>query len=187
MQFRGSSDAKHVSSWFQPWATLWPTCHMLVPASLLQSVECSTECKNSIFHCTIGCNKYKSSLASGASVPPPWTPASCLGPCCASTWHGLPQKSLVPEALFKSSSGSRGGCGTGFRTLKLGDLLPLPERVVHESSAKLSTARFTFPRSRFSNNRACSPLHPHSSMPADGVVEASKIHLGYALLGTRGD
>ena len=58
-QFRGSSDAKHVSSWFQPWATLWPTCHMLVPASLLQSVECSTECKNSIFHCTIGCNKYK--------------------------------------------------------------------------------------------------------------------------------
>ena len=65
-QFRGSSDAKHVSSWFQPWATLWPTCHMLVPASLLQSVECSTECKNSIFHCTIGCNKYKSSLASGA-------------------------------------------------------------------------------------------------------------------------
>ena len=54
-QFRGSSDAKHVSSWFQPWATLWPTCHMLVPASLLQSVECSTECKNSIFHCTIGC------------------------------------------------------------------------------------------------------------------------------------
>ena len=64
-QFRGSSDAKHVSSWFQPWATLWPTCHMLVPASLLQSVECSTECKNSIFHCTIGCNKYKSSLASG--------------------------------------------------------------------------------------------------------------------------
>ena len=117
-QFRGSSDAKHVSSWFQPWATLWPTCHMLVPASLLQSVECSTECKNSIFHCTIGCNKYKSSLASGA-VAPPWTPASCLGPCCASTWHGLPQKSLVPEALFKSSSGSRGGCGTGFRTLNM--------------------------------------------------------------------
>ena len=129
-QFRGSSDAKHVSSWFQPSATLWPTCHMLVPTSLLQSVECSTECKNSIFHCTIGFNKYKSSLASGASpqtqtppdptrgaVPPPWTPASCLGPCCASTWHGLPQKSLVPEALFKSSSGSRGGCGTGFRTL----------------------------------------------------------------------
>ena len=69
-QFRGSSDAKHLSSWFQPWATLWPTCHMLVPASLLQSVECSTECKNSIFHCTIGCNKYKSSLASGAS--PRW-------------------------------------------------------------------------------------------------------------------
>ena len=65
-QFRGSSYAKHVSSWFQPWATLWPTCHMLVPASLLESVECSTECKNSIFHCTIGCNKYKSSLASGA-------------------------------------------------------------------------------------------------------------------------
>ena len=70
-QFRGSSDAKHVSSWFQPWATLWPTCHMLVPASLLQSVECSTECKNSIFHCTIGCNKYKSSLASGASPQTP--------------------------------------------------------------------------------------------------------------------
>ena len=71
-QFRGSSDAKHLSSWFQPWATLWPTCHMLVPASLLQSVECSTECKNSIFHCTIGCNKYKSSLASpgGRNSPP---------------------------------------------------------------------------------------------------------------------
>ena len=77
-QFRGSSDAKHVSSWFQPWATLWPTCHMLVPASLLQSVECSTECKNSIFHCTIGCNKYKSSLASGASPQTP--PGGCSSP-----------------------------------------------------------------------------------------------------------
>ena len=37
-QFHGSSDAKHVSSWFQPWATLWPTCHMLVPASFLLNV-----------------------------------------------------------------------------------------------------------------------------------------------------
>ena len=38
-QFHGSSDAKHVSSWFQPWATLWPTCHMLVlTASFLLNV-----------------------------------------------------------------------------------------------------------------------------------------------------
>ena len=37
-QFHGSSDVKHVSSWFQPWATLWPTCHMLVPASFLLNV-----------------------------------------------------------------------------------------------------------------------------------------------------
>ena len=28
-----------------------------------------------------------------------------------------PQKNSVPEPSFKSSSGSRGGCGTGFRAL----------------------------------------------------------------------
>ena len=117
---------------------------MLVPASLLQSVECSTECKNSIFHCTIGCNKYKSSLASGA-VPPPWgaVPPPCTRGGCSSpapggvflppappppAWvhaahrHGMvsPRKVWFQRrlALFKSSSGSRGGCGTGFRTLQ---------------------------------------------------------------------
>ena len=122
-QFRGSSDAKHVSSWFQPWATLWPTCHMLVPTSLLQSVECSTECKNSIFHCTIGFNKYKSSLASGAS---PQTPPGGLflppGPPLpawvhAAHRHGMvsPRKVwfqrpcsslvLVPEEVVEPASG----------------------------------------------------------------------------------
>ena len=94
-QFRGSSDAKHVSSWFQPWATLWPTCHMLVPTSLLQSVECSTECKNSIFHCTIGFNKYKSSLASGASPQTP--PGGLFLPCSSLV--------LVPEEVVEPASG----------------------------------------------------------------------------------
>ena len=122
-QFRGSSDAKHVSSWFQPWATLWPTCHMLVPASLLQSVECSTECKNSIFHCTIGCNKYKSSLASGASPqtppgglflppgppPPAWVHAAhrhgMVSP--QKIWFQRPCSSLVlvPEEVVEPASG----------------------------------------------------------------------------------
>ena len=124
-QFRGSSDAKHVSSWFQPWATLWPTCHMLVPASLLQSVECSTECKNSIFHCTIGCNKYKSSLASGASgcsgasgfwlflppgpPPPAWVHAAhrhgMVSP--RKFWFQRPCSSLalVPEEVVEPASG----------------------------------------------------------------------------------
>ena len=122
-QFRGSSDAKHVSSWFQPWATLWPTCHMLVPASLLQSVECSTECKNSIFHCTIGCNKYKSSLASGASPqippgglflppgppPPAWVHAAhrhgMVSP--RKVWFQRPCSSLVlvPEEVVEPASG----------------------------------------------------------------------------------
>ena len=119
-QFRGSSDA---SSWFQPWATLWPTCHMLVPASLLQSVECSTECKNSIFHCTIGCNKYKSSLASGASPqtppgglflspgppPPAWVHAAhrhgMVSP--RKVWFQRPCSSLVlvPEEVVEPASG----------------------------------------------------------------------------------
>ena len=122
-QFRGSSYAKHVSSWFQPWATLWPTCHMLVPASLLQSVECSTECKNSIFHCTIGCNKYKSSLASGASPqtppgglflppgppPPAWVHAAhrhgMVSP--RKVWFQRPCSSLVlvPEEVVEPASG----------------------------------------------------------------------------------
>ena len=122
-QFRGSNDAKHVSSWFQPWATLWPTCHMLVPASLLQSVECSTECKNSIFHCTIGCNKYKSSLASGASPqtppgglflppgppPPAWVHAAhrhgMVSP--RKVWFQRPCSSLVlvPEEVVEPASG----------------------------------------------------------------------------------
>ena len=122
-QFRGSSDAKHVSSWFQPWATLWPTCHMLVPASLLQSVECSTECKNSIFHCTIGCNKNKSSLASGASPqtppgglflppgppPPAWVHAAhghgMVSP--RKVWFKRPCSSLVlvPEEVVEPASG----------------------------------------------------------------------------------
>ena len=122
-QFRGSSYAKHVSSWFQPWATLWPTCHMLVPASLLQSVECSTECKNSIFHCTIGCNKYKSSLASGASPqtppgglflppgppPPAWVHAAhrhgMVFP--RKVWFQRPCSSLVlvPEEVVEPASG----------------------------------------------------------------------------------
>ena len=122
-QFRGSSDAKHVSSWFQPWATLWPTCHMLVPASLLESVECSTECKNSIFHCTIGCNKYKSSLASGASPhtppgglflppgppPPAWVHAAhrhgMVSP--RKVWFQRPCSSLVlvPEEVVEPASG----------------------------------------------------------------------------------
>ena len=125
-QFRGSSDAKHVSSWFQPWATLWPTCHMLVPASLLQSVECSTECKNSIFHCTIGCNKYKSSLASGASPqtppgglflppgppPPAWVHAAhrhgMVSP--RKVWFQRPCSSLVlvPEEVVEPASGRYG-------------------------------------------------------------------------------
>ena len=120
-QFRGSSDAKHVSSWFQPWATLWPTCHMLVPTSLLQSVECSTECKNSIFHCTIGFNKYKSSLASGAS---PQTPPGGLflppGPPPPAWVHAAHRHGMVsPRKVWfqRPCSGSRGGCGTGFRTL----------------------------------------------------------------------
>ena len=118
-----SSDAKHVSSWFQPWATLWPTCHMLVPASLLLSVECSTECKNSIFHCTIGCNKYKSSLASGASPqtppgglflppgppPPAWVHAAhrhgMVSP--RKVWFQRPCSSLVlvPEEVVEPASG----------------------------------------------------------------------------------
>ena len=122
-QFRGSSYAKHVSSWFQPWATLWPTCHMLVPASLLQSVDCSTECKNSIFHCTIGCNKYKSSLASGASPqtppgglflppgppPPAWVHAAhrhgMVSP--RKVWFQRPCSSLVlvPEEVVEPASG----------------------------------------------------------------------------------
>ena len=122
-QFRGSSDAKHVSSWFQPWATLWPTCHMLVPTSLLQSVECSTECKNSIFHCTIGFNKYKSSLASGASPqtppgglflppgppPPAWVHAAhrhgMVSP--RKVWFQRPCSSLVlvPEEVVEPASG----------------------------------------------------------------------------------
>ena len=117
--FRGSSYAKHVSSWFQPWATLWPTCHMLVPASLLQSVDCSTECKNSIFHCTIGCNKYKSSLASGASPqtpplpprppPPAWVHAAhrhgMVSP--RKVWLQRPCSSLVlvPEEVVEPASG----------------------------------------------------------------------------------
>ena len=125
-QFRGSSYAKHVSSWFQPWATLWPTCHMLVPASLLQSVECSTECKNSIFHCTIGCNKYKSSLASGASPqtppgglflppgppPPAWVHAAhrhgMVFP--RKVWFQRPCSSLVlvPEEVVEPASGRYG-------------------------------------------------------------------------------
>ena len=125
-QFRGSSYAKHVSSWFQPWATLWPTCHMLVPASLLQSVECSTECKNSIFHCTIGCNKYKSSLASGASPqtppgglflppgppPPAWVHAAhrhgMVSP--RKVWFQRPCSSLVlvPEEVVEPASGRYG-------------------------------------------------------------------------------
>ena len=127
-QFRGSSDAKHVSSWFQPWATLWPTCHMLVPASLLQSVECSTECKNSIFHCTIGCNKYKSSLASGASPqtppgglflppgppPPAWVHAAhrhgMVSP--RKVWFQRPCSSLVlvPEEVVEPASGRYRRC-----------------------------------------------------------------------------
>ena len=125
-QFRGSSDAKHVSSWFQPWATLWPTCHMLVPTSLLQSVECSTECKNSIFHCTIGFNKYKSSLASGASPqtppgglflppgppPPAWVHAAhrhgMVSP--RKVWFQRPCSSLVlvPEEVVEPASGRYG-------------------------------------------------------------------------------
>ena len=96
---------------------------MLVPASLLQSVECSTECKNSIFHYTIGCNKYKSSLASGAS---PQTPSGGLflppGPpppawVHAAHRHGMvsPRKVvfqrpcsslvLVPEEVVEPASG----------------------------------------------------------------------------------
>ena len=96
---------------------------MLVPASLLQSVECSTECKNSIFHCQIGCNKYKSSLASGASPqtppgglflppgppPPAWVHAAhrhgMVSP--RKVWFQRPCSSLVlvPEEVVEPASG----------------------------------------------------------------------------------
>ena len=96
---------------------------MLVPASLLQSVECSAECKNSIFHCTIGCNKYKSSLASGASPqtppgglflppgppPPAWVHAAhrhgMVSP--RKVWFQRPCSSLVlvPEEVVEPASG----------------------------------------------------------------------------------
>ena len=96
---------------------------MLVPASLLQSVDCSTEWKNSIFHCTIGCNKYKSSLASGASPqtppgglflpprppPPAWIHAAhrhgMVSP--RKVWFQRPCSSLVlvPEEVVEPASG----------------------------------------------------------------------------------
>ena len=96
---------------------------MLVPTSLLQSVECSTECKNSIFHCTIGFNKYKSSLASGASPqtppgglflppgppPPAWVHAAhrhgMVSP--RKVWFQRPCSSLVlvPEEVVELASG----------------------------------------------------------------------------------
>ena len=134
-QFRGSSYAKHVSSWFQPWATLWPTCHMLVPASLLQSVECSTECKNSIFHCTIGCNKYKSSLASGAS---PQTPPGGLflppGPPPPAWVHAAHRHGMVSprKVWFQRPCSS---------------LVLVPEEVVEPASGRYNDSRL-WPRSR---------------------------------------
>ena len=100
---------------------------MLVPTSLLQSVECSTECKNSIFHCTIGFNKYKSSLASGASPqtppgglflppgppPPAWVHAAhrhgMVSP--RKVWFQRPCSSLVlvPEEVVEPASGRYNG------------------------------------------------------------------------------
>ena len=50
----------------------------------------------------------------------PLDPPSCLGRCKLQNMAWSPQKILVPEASSKSSSGSRGGCGTGFRTLRRG-------------------------------------------------------------------